>query len=101
MGSVVTFIVSLLVLAAAASGSPPSAPSSPPPAPAAGADTPGATEFDAAHAGHVLCIHENVPPVAVYFLHYTDPMGSHFHGFIPPMGAPFFVQCFDGSVYLR
>jgi hypothetical protein len=69
--------------------------------PAASFQAPDAGADDAAHSGHTLCIHRNVPPVSVFYHHYTDPMGSHYHGWLPPAGPPFYVQCFDAAAAYR
>jgi hypothetical protein len=55
-----------------------------------------AATYDARHQGHPLCMHHDVAPVAGYFHHYTDSLGGHYHGWLPPAGPPFYVQCFAG-----
>jgi hypothetical protein len=47
------------------------------------------------HRGHVLCIHRDILPVSRFHHDYTDSLGNHYHGFLPPAGPPFYVQCFD------
>lgn len=46
-----------------------------------------------AHGGHALCIHYDVLPVTFFVDDYYDPMGNHYHGWLPPAGPPFYVQC--------
>lgn len=40
-----------------------------------------------------LCIHEDVFPVARFIDNYRDGIGQHYHGWRPPAGPPFYVQC--------
>lgn len=43
--------------------------------------------------GHALCIHQDVFPVARFVDNYYDGVGQHYHGWRPPAGPPFYVQC--------
>ncbi|MEO8541593.1 MAG: hypothetical protein ABI577_17760 [bacterium] len=51
------------------------------------------TPVAAAHGGDPLCIHHDVYPVARFVDDYTDGIGQHYHGWRPPAGPPFYVQC--------
>lgn len=46
-----------------------------------------------AHPGHELCIHYDLLPVTYFVDDYFDPLSNHYHGWRPPAGPPFYVQC--------
>ncbi len=51
------------------------------------------SEPEPAHPGHELCIHYELLPVTYFSDDYFDPLGNHYHGWRPPAGPPFYVQC--------
>ena len=51
------------------------------------------TPVAAAHGGDPLCIHHDVYPVSRFIDDYYDGIGQHYHGWKPPAGPPFYVQC--------
>jgi hypothetical protein len=53
-----------------------------------------------AHPGHPLCIHYDVAPVSYFIDDYYDPVGNHYHGWLPPAGPPFYIQC-EWAVAIR
>lgn len=55
----------------------------------------GPAVIDPQHSGHPLCIHTDVPHAARFIDDYTDSLGSHYHGWQPPAGPPFYVECYD------
>lgn len=63
--------------------------------PAAGSPSTGAVHSN----GDALCIHQDVYPVAKFVDSYYDGIGQHYHGWRPPAGPPFYVQCpGDGEI---
>lgn len=40
-----------------------------------------------------LCGHSDTGNVARFYGHYNASDGSHYHGWEPPWGKPFWVQC--------
>jgi hypothetical protein len=58
---------------------------------------PGSPEPAPGHSGFGLCGTRNILPVAQFHSEYTDPLGNHYHGWIPPAGAPYFVECLLGD----
>jgi hypothetical protein len=51
----------------------------------------------AGHSAFGLCNTRNILPIAQFHSEYTDPLGNHYHGWIPPAGAPYFVECLHGD----
>ena len=59
------------------------------------------TSVERIHDGHVLCVDYDIYPVARFKEHYTDSFGNHYHGWIPPVGPPFYVECFDAAEQIQ
>jgi hypothetical protein len=53
------------------------------------------------HEAFGLCATANILPVARFHSQYTDPIGNHYHGWIPPAGPPYFVECLSGDSLVR
>jgi hypothetical protein len=60
-------------------------------APAGSPESPG-------HKGFGTCGTTSILPVARFHSIHTDPLGTHYHGWIPPAGPPFFVECLRGEL---
>jgi hypothetical protein len=48
---------------------------------------------DPSMAEYGLCGTQNIIPTALFLGEYTDRVGHHYHGWLPPAGPPHFELC--------